>query len=130
MEYYVEVSRLPTFELCYLAFIPPILIYIFLKTCLSCFIKTALPLGSGYFRFLCLMASHWHLLSCSLLSPDLRSSLNLGVPTFIVVQNYVLGGFLVMFVKVRDRRTRGRWQGIPSLTLIPLLEAPWLLTSL
>lgn len=124
MEYYVEVSRLPTFELCYPVFIPPILIYIFLKTCLSCFIMSALPLGSGYFTQVPLShASHWHLLSCSLLSPDLRSSLNLGVPTFIVVQNYVLGGFLVMIVKVRDRRTRGRWQGIPSLTLISLLEA-------
>lgn len=57
------------------------------------------------------------------LSPDLPSSPHLGAPTLIVVQNYVLGGFLVMFVKVRDRRTRGRWQGIPSLALIPLLEA-------
>lgn len=111
-----------TFELCYPVFIPPIQIYI------SEDVFVLFHHDSSAFGLWVLHSGSF--VSCQSLafalmlplSPDLPSSLNLGVPTFIVVQNYVLGGFLVMFVKVRDRRTRGRWQGIPSLTLIPLLE--------
>lgn len=51
-------------------------------------------------------------------SPDLLSPLNLGTPTFVGAQTYVPGGLLVMLAKVRDRRTKGRWQDIFSCPLL------------